>query len=97
MDAAGSGRNSHESENVFEEAQQEQVERPRELPRDLPKSLDDRQNFSSYNQETEYYDGWQGRFSESGPTRLYLKLELMNRCRTIVIHHSTQPGETPQF
>lgn len=63
MDAAGSGRNSHESENDFEEAQEEQVERPRELPRDLPKSLDDRQNFSSYNQETEYYDGWQGMFS----------------------------------
>jgi hypothetical protein len=43
----------------FEEAQ-EQVERPRELPPDLPRSLDDRKNFRSYNEETEYYDAWQG-------------------------------------
>ena len=43
----------------FEEAQ-EDVERPRELPSDLPRSLDDRQNFRSYNEETEYYDAWQG-------------------------------------
>ena len=43
----------------FDEAQ-EQVERPRELPADLPRSLDDRQNFQSYNEETEYYDAWQG-------------------------------------
>ncbi|KAF2720978.1 hypothetical protein K431DRAFT_285240 [Polychaeton citri CBS 116435] len=36
-------------------------ETPRELPPDLPKSLDDRQHFSSYpQQETEYYDAWQG-------------------------------------
>lgn len=64
MDAAGSGRNSQEHEDDFEEAQeeqeQEQLERPRELPKDLPRTLDDRQNFSSYNQETEYYDAWQG-------------------------------------
>lgn len=62
MDAAGSGRNSHEDEHEedFEKAQEEQWEKPRELPKDLPKSLDDRQNFSSYNQETEYYDAWQG-------------------------------------
>ena len=43
----------------FEEAQ-EHVERPRELPSDLPRSLDDRKNFRSYNEETEYYDAWQG-------------------------------------
>lgn len=43
----------------FEEAQEE-VEKPRQLPADLPKSLDDRQNFRSYNEETEYYDAWQG-------------------------------------
>ncbi len=43
----------------FEEAQ-EVVEKPRELPADLPRTLDDRQNFRSYNEETEYYDVWQG-------------------------------------
>lgn len=46
-------------DDEFEEAQ-EQYERPRELPADLPRSLDDRQNFRSYNEETEYYDAWQG-------------------------------------
>lgn len=65
MDAAGSERNSQESGHDFEEAQEEQVERLRELPKDLPKSLDDRQNFSSYSQETEYYDAWQGRYLKS--------------------------------
>ncbi|KAI6919574.1 hypothetical protein KC368_g16934 [Hortaea werneckii] len=35
-------------------------ERPRQLPADLPRTLDDRQNFTTYNQETEYYDAWQG-------------------------------------
>lgn len=34
--------------------------KPRELPLDLPRSLDDRRNYPSYNQETEYYDAWQG-------------------------------------
>ena len=43
----------------FEEAQ-EHVHKPRELPADLPRSLDDRKNFRSYNEETEYYDAWQG-------------------------------------
>lgn len=43
----------------FTEAQEE-VEQPRALPADLPRSLDDRQNFRSYNEETEYYDAWQG-------------------------------------
>lgn len=43
-----------------EEEEQPEPEPPRHLPRDLPKSLDDRQNFSTYNQETEYYDAWQG-------------------------------------
>ena len=38
----------------------EPVLRPRELPLDLPRSLDDRKSVSSYNQETEYYDAWQG-------------------------------------
>ena len=53
----------YDDEEEFEEAQ-EHVEsprrRPRELPADLPKTLDDRQNFRSYNEETEYYDAWQG-------------------------------------
>lgn len=40
--------------------EEHQSESPRHLPRDLPRSLDDRQNFQSYNQETEYYDAWQG-------------------------------------
>lgn len=35
---------------------------PRELPADLPRTLDDRRGFGSeyVNQETEYYDAWQG-------------------------------------
>ncbi|KAF2859506.1 hypothetical protein K470DRAFT_219024 [Piedraia hortae CBS 480.64] len=33
---------------------------PRQLPADLPRSLDDRIGYSSYQPETEYYDGWQG-------------------------------------
>lgn len=60
MEPVDSERNSHEQEDDFEEAQEDHVARPRELPNDLPRSLDDRQNFSSYNQETEYYDAWQG-------------------------------------
>ncbi|KAK5138048.1 hypothetical protein LTR08_005846 [Meristemomyces frigidus] len=40
--------------------EEEAVVRPRELPADLPRSLDDRKNFPSYNQETEFYDAWQG-------------------------------------
>lgn len=35
-------------------------QKPRELPLDLPRSLDDRRSYPSYNQETEYYDAWQG-------------------------------------
>jgi len=34
--------------------------KPRELPLDLPRSLDDRRSYPAYNQETEYYDAWQG-------------------------------------
>ncbi|KIW80753.1 hypothetical protein Z517_07369 [Fonsecaea pedrosoi CBS 271.37] len=34
---------------------------PRKLPDDLPTSLDDRRPFSSYGEETELYDGWQGK------------------------------------
>lgn len=47
------------SRDVGEE-EEEEVTRPRQLPSDLPRSLDDRRNFPSYNQETEYYDAWQG-------------------------------------
>ena len=57
MDLEEGEADGHEQD--FEEAQ-EQVESPRELPADLPRSLDDRQNFRSYNEETEYYDAWQG-------------------------------------
>jgi hypothetical protein len=38
----------------------EPVLKPRELPLDLPRSLDDRKSVPGYNQETEYYDAWQG-------------------------------------
>ena len=58
MDLGDTEADGHDHEE-FEEAQ-EHVERPRELPPDLPRSLDDRQNFRSYNEETEYYDAWQG-------------------------------------
>ncbi|EXJ53435.1 allantoicase [Cladophialophora psammophila CBS 110553] len=34
---------------------------PRKLPDDLPTSLDDRRSFPSYGEETEMYDGWQGK------------------------------------
>ena len=55
----------HEAtEEEFEEEEEEEEEDlgtgPRELPSDLPRSLDDRRNYTSYNQETEYYDAWQG-------------------------------------
>ncbi|KAK4497879.1 hypothetical protein PRZ48_010534 [Zasmidium cellare] len=43
-----------------EESDDEYAQKPRELPADLPRTLDDRKNFTSYNQETEYYDAWQG-------------------------------------
>lgn len=43
-----------------------QPKKPRELPSDLPKSLDDRRAVrDTLVRETEYYDGWQGRFSEA--------------------------------
>ena len=58
MDPEEQDANGQEHEE-FEEAQEE-IERPRELPADLPRSLDDRKAFQSYNQETEYYDAWQG-------------------------------------
>lgn len=51
----------HEDHDEFEEAQ-EHVEKPPQLPADLPRSLDDRKNFQSYNDDTEYYDAWQGMF-----------------------------------
>lgn len=47
-----------EGENGFED---EDLSKPRTLPADLPKSLDDRQPVRSYPEETEYYDGWQGK------------------------------------
>ena len=50
--------------------------RPRELPQDLPRSLDDRRNYPSFNQETEYYDAWQGEEASSSKycTRLIVGL-----------------------
>lgn len=36
-------------------------ETPRKLPDDLPTSLDDRRSFPTYGEETEMYDGWQGK------------------------------------
>lgn len=47
-------------EEEEEESDDEYAQKPRELPADLPRTLDDRKNFNSYNQETEYYDAWQG-------------------------------------
>lgn len=49
--------NGHEQE---QEQEDDEESAPRELPPDLPRSLDDRKNFPSYSQETEYYDAWQG-------------------------------------
>lgn len=49
-------------EDDYEEADN----KPRDLPADLPRTLDDRRNFTSYNQETEYYDAWQGGLILSG-------------------------------
>ncbi|KAF2101939.1 hypothetical protein NA57DRAFT_64589 [Rhizodiscina lignyota] len=39
---------------------QDEAPRPKELPSDLPRSLDDRRPVSSYQEETEFWDGWQG-------------------------------------
>ncbi|KAK5168939.1 Allantoicase [Saxophila tyrrhenica] len=58
MERGGGDIGDPENEQ-FEEAQEE-AEQARQLPADLPRSLDDRQNFRSYNEETEYYDAWQG-------------------------------------
>ena len=52
----------HDENDEFEEAQ-EHVGGPPQLPADLPRSLDDRKNFQSYNDDTEYYDAWQGQSS----------------------------------
>lgn len=49
-----------EQEDEEYEEEQSPVARPRQLPADLPRSLDDRKNFRSYHEETEYYDAWQG-------------------------------------
>lgn len=53
------GSFENEDQDEFEEAQ-EHVERPPQLPADLPRSLDDRKNFQSTYDDTEYYDAWQG-------------------------------------
>lgn len=45
-----------------EDEEGDSVEPSNILPSDLPRSLDDRQNYSSYHQETEYYDAWQGMY-----------------------------------
>lgn len=71
MEAEEREPDGHDQEQEYEqeeEHEQDEFEEaydhfspPRGLPADLPRTLDDRQNFSSYNQETEYYDAWQGR------------------------------------
>lgn len=48
----------HDEEGEYEQAS---PPKQRQLPADLPRSLDDRQNFPSYSQEQEYYDGWAGK------------------------------------
>lgn len=50
----------HGENNPANDGSDSPQEKPRELPSDLPKSLDDRKTFSGYDQETEYYDAWQG-------------------------------------
>lgn len=47
------------SDEVTEDAEDAFVP-ARELPTDLPRSLDDRRTFTSYGEETEMYDAWQG-------------------------------------
>lgn len=59
MDPEESDTNGHGGDD-YEEAQEQLREKPRELPADLPRSLDDRKNFRSYNEETEFYDAWGG-------------------------------------
>lgn len=53
-----------EREEEVDEESEEFHKAPRELPPDLPRTLDDRKNFNSYNEETEYYDAWQGMYSK---------------------------------
>lgn len=64
---------------------EERPEKPRELPADLPRSLDDRQNFSSFEPETEYYDAWQGRKAICIPCHTVR----LTRTRAVAIPHST--------
>lgn len=59
MHSDGTDNNSHDDEQFGEAL--EEVEQPRHLPADLPTSLDDRKNFRSWNEDTEYYDVWQGK------------------------------------
>ena len=47
----------------------EKEKKPRELPDDLPKSLDDRKRVPDLVQETELYDGWQGRCMVNSPSQ----------------------------
>lgn len=49
----------HHEEHV-DVQEEEPVKRPKELPADLPRSLDDRRPVSGYQEETEFWDGWQG-------------------------------------
>jgi hypothetical protein len=49
------------SPSVESDPQSPLPETPRKLPKDLPTSLDDRRAFSNYGEETEIYDGWQGK------------------------------------
>lgn len=55
------GEREHDENGYEEDEEQDEFDRrPKELPADLPRTLDDRKNFHSYNEETEYYDAWQG-------------------------------------
>lgn len=50
----------YEDEYESQDITQHERPRPKELPSDLPRSLDDRRPISGYQEETEFWDGWQG-------------------------------------
>ena len=54
---------------------------PRKLPDDLPTSLDDRRPFPSYGEETEMYDGWQGKDIPTCNWSRALPVHLLTCCR----------------
>lgn len=88
----------HESEQRAHDSpseDEEPVQKPRELPADLPRSLDDRKSFPSYNQETEYYDAWQG----EPPSNALSSVSYMTLIpsRSVTIHLRAHPRETDQF